>query len=200
VTLIVFDIGNVLLRWEPRAAVRDVVGSAGEIGALLNEAGCSDCNHANDGGRARAGAVAEIKARWSAHVAVMDGYFDRFPLTIRDRIAGSWDVLRDLRAAGHRARARTNFAAQTWPDALRPHPGLGEVFEGIVVSGREGVVKPERAIFDPLCARAGVAPGACFVIDHSAAKVAGARAAGWQAHRFKGADGLRAGSRDRGLL
>jgi 2-haloacid dehalogenase len=77
---------------------------------------------------------------------------------------------------------------------------LGEVFEGIVVSGHEGMVKPERAIFDLLCTRAGVTPEACFLTDDSAANVEGARAAGWQAHLFDGPDGLRAALRERGLL
>lgn len=199
-TLIVFDIGNVLLRWEPRAAFRQTFGSEGEIDALLDEVGFVAWNHANDRGRGRAEAVAAIAARCPAHVAVVDGYFDRFHLTIRERIEESWEVLRDLRAGGHRAWALTNFAAETWPAALRLHPDLREVFEGIVVSGREGVAKPERAIFDLLCARAGVAAEACFLIDDSAANVAGARSAGWQAHRFGGADALRADLRDRGLL
>ena len=164
--------------------------------------GFSEWNYANDRGRGRAAAVAEIAARWPQHVAVMDGYFDRFHLTIREKIDESWAVLRDLRAAGHRVWALTNWGKETWPEALRLHPELDTVFEGIVVSGHEGVAKPERAIFDLLCARAGVSPGreACFFIDDSAANVEGARAAGWQAHRFENADGLRADLGERGLL
>ncbi|MDZ7710367.1 MAG: HAD-IA family hydrolase [Roseovarius sp.] len=197
---VVFDIGNVLLRWEPRAAFRHAFASDAEIDALLGEVGFSEWNYANDRGRGRAEAVAAIAARWPQHVAVMDGYFDRFHLTIREKIEASWEVLRDLRAAGHRVWALTNFSADTWPEALRLHPELGEVFEGIVVSGHEGMVKPEREIFDLLCARAGVAPETCFFIDDSAANVAGARAAGWAAHRFAGAGELRAGLCERGLL
>jgi 2-haloacid dehalogenase len=198
--LVVFDIGNVLIRWEPRAAFRGALGSDAEIDALLDEVGFYDWNHANDRGRSRAEAVAEMAARWPGHADVMDGYFDRFGETIREKIAGSWEVLRALRDAGHRIWALTNFAAETWPEALRLHPELGEMFEGIVVSGHEGLVKPERAIFDLLCARAGVAPEACYFTDDSAANVEGARAAGWQAHHFTGPEGLRADLRERGLL
>lgn len=197
---VVFDIGNVLIRWEPRAAFRHALGSDAEIDALLAEVGFSEWNLANDRGRGRAEAVAAIAARWPQHVVVMDGYFDRFHLTIRERIEASWEVLRDLRAAGHRVWALTNWGPETWAQALRLHPELAEAFEGIVVSGHEGMVKPEREIFDLLCARAGVAPGACVFIDDSAANVAGARAAGWAAHRFEGAGGLRAELCERGLL
>ena len=197
---VVFDIGNVLIRWEPRAAFRHAFASDAEIDALLGEVGFSEWNYANDRGRGRTEAVAVIAACWPQHVAVMDGYFDRFHLTIREKIDESWEMLRDLLAAGQRVWALTNWGAETWPQALRRHPELGEMFEGIVVSGHAGVVKPEREIFDLLCARAGVAPETCFFIDDSAANVAGARAAGWAAHLFEGADGLRAELRDRGLL
>jgi 2-haloacid dehalogenase len=198
--LVVFDIGNVLIRWEPRAAFRHAFGSDAEIDAMLDEVGFHEWNLANDRGRGRAEAVAEIAARWPGRAAVMDGYFDRFGETIREKITGSWEVLHDLRAAGHVPWALTNFAADTWPEALRLHPELRAAFGGIVVSGHEGRVKPERAIFDLLCARAGVAPEACFLADDSAANVAGARAAGWQAHHFEGAAGLRAALRERGLI
>lgn len=199
-TLVVFDIGNVLIRWEPRAAFRDAFGSDAEIDALLDEVGFYDWNYANDRGRPRAGAVAEIAARWPERAALMDGYFARFGETIRDRIEGSWEIVADLRARGVRLWALTNFSADTWPEALRLHPRLGAVFEGIVVSGHEGMVKPERAIFDLLCARAGVGPEACFFADDSADNVQGARAAGWQAHLFEGPEGLRAELVQRGLL
>lgn len=199
-SLVVFDIGNVLIRWDPRAAFRPVLASDAEIDAVLEEVGFFEWNHANDRGRGRAEAVAAIAARWPERAAVMDGFFDRFHLTIRERIVESWAVLRDLRAAGHRPWALTNWGPETWPDALRLHPELVEAFAGIVVSGHEGLAKPERAIFDLLCARAGVAPETCFFIDDSAANVAGARAAGWQAHHFERPEGLRADLHERGVL
>jgi len=199
-SLVVFDIGNVLIRWDPRAAFRHAFDSDAEIDALMDEVGFYEWNYANDRGRGRAEAVAAIAAQRPGRAALMDGYFDRFGDTIRDKIAGSWEVLHDLRAAGHVPWALTNFAAGTWPEALRLHPELSGAFGGIVVSGHEGLVKPERAIFDLLCARAGVAPEACFFIDDSAANVAGARAAGWQAHHFTCPDGLRRDLNARGLL
>ncbi|PKQ13418.1 MAG: HAD family phosphatase [Alphaproteobacteria bacterium HGW-Alphaproteobacteria-1] len=198
--LVVFDIGNVLIRWDPHAAFRHAFGSDGEIDALFDEVGFYDWNYANDRGRPRVDAVAAIAARWPQHATLMAGYFDRFGETIRRRVEGSWEIIAALRARGVRLWALTNFSADTWPEALRLHPELGEEFEGIVVSGHEGVAKPERAIFDLLCARAGVAPEACYLADDSAANVAGARAAGWQAQHYDGAEGLRTDLIDRGYL
>ena len=199
-TLIVFDIGNVLLRWDPQAAFRHAIGSDAEIDALLAEVGFYDWNYEQDRGRSRAEAVAAIAAHWPHHADLMDGYFDRFGLTIQNRIQGSWDIAAALKDSGHRLWALTNFSADTWPQALQLHPELPALFEGIVVSGHENMAKPERAIFDLLCTRANAAPEHCYFIDDSADNVTGARAAGWQAHHFTGPEALNADLRDRGLL
>lgn len=199
-TLIVFDIGNVLLRWDPQAAFRHAFASDAEIDALLDEVGFYDWNYEQDRGRPRAEAVAAIAARWPEHAALMDGYFDRFGLTIRDRIQGSWDIAANLKVRAYRLWALTNFLADTWPAARHLHPDLTTLFEGILVSGHERMVKPDREIFDLLCTRADAAPEQCYFIDDSASNVAGARAAGWQAHHFTGPEGLHADLRDRGLL
>ncbi|MBS4009301.1 MAG: HAD family phosphatase [Roseovarius sp.] len=199
-TLIVFDIGNVLLRWDPQAAFRHAIANEAEIDALLAEVGFYDWNYEQDRGRSRAEAVAAIAARWPHYSDLMDGYFNRFGLTIQTRIQGSWDIATTLKDGGHRLWALTNFSADTWPQALHLHPELPALFEGIVVSGHERMVKPDREIFDLLCTRANSAPEACYFIDDTASNVTGARAAGWQAHHFTGPEALNADLRDRGLL
>ena len=198
--MIVFDIGNVLIRWDPRAAFRHAFEGDAAIDKLFDEVGFHAWNLEQDRGRRRADAVAEIKAHWPQHAALMDGFFDRFGLTIRDRIEGSWRIVAELRARGHAVWALTNWGPDTWDVAVRLHPDLDTELDGIVVSGHEGLAKPDPRIFELFCDRAGAAPGACFFTDDSAANVAAARAAGWQAHQFTGAGGLRAELRDRGLL
>ena len=197
--MIVFDIGNVLIRWDPRAAFRHAFGDDAAIDALFDEVGFHDWNLEQDRGRSRADAVAAIAAHWPHHAALMDGFFDRFGLTVRDRIDGSWQIVAELRARGHAVWALTNWGPDTWGVAVRLHPELA-MLDGIVVSGHEGMAKPDLRIFDLFCARAGAAAGDCFFTDDSAANVAAARAAGWQAHHFIGAGGLRAELQDRGLL
>lgn len=199
-TLIVFDIGNVLLRWEPQAAFRHALDSDAAIDAVLHEVGFYDWNYEQDRGRSRAEAVAAIAARWPHYSNLMDCYFDRFGLTIQTRIQGSWDIATTLKDHGHRLWALTNFSADTWPQALDLHPELTTLFEGIVVSGHEHMVKPDREIFDLICTRAKTAPETCYFIDDTSANVVGARAAGWQAHHFTGPEALNADLRDRGLL
>ena len=189
--LVVFDIGNVLLRWEPRAAFRHALASDAEIDALFGEVGFYDWNYANDRGRSRAEAVAAIAARWPEHADLMAGYFDRFAETIRARIEGTWEIAEALRARGLRLWALTNFAAETWPEALRLHPGLGEMFEGIVVSGHEGMVKPEPEIYAIL---------ECYSGLSGADLIFAAQARGWKTHLFDHPAGWAARPVAEGLL
>jgi 2-haloacid dehalogenase len=123
-TLIVFDIGNVLLRWDPQAAFRHALDSDAAIDAVLHEVGFYDWNYEQDRGRSRAEAVAAIAAHWPHHADLMDGYFDRFGLTIQHRIQGSWDIATALKDRGYRLWALTNFSADTWPQAQRLQPTL----------------------------------------------------------------------------
>lgn len=149
----VFDLGNVLIAWEPQAAFRHALASDAEIDALLARLDFYDWNYEQDRGRSRTEAVAAIAAQHPRHADLMDQFFDHFPLTIRNKINESWDILHDLRARGHKPWALTNWGAETWPHALRLHPELTEVFQGIVVSGHEATSNP-TARFSTSCATA----------------------------------------------
>ena len=194
---IVFDIGNVLIAWDPHAAFRHAFDSEAEIDAFLMDADFYAWNLEQDRGRPRQEAVAAVPA---GHAALLDGYFDRFHLTIRDKIRETWSLMERLRSNGHGIYGLTNFAADTWPVALEVHPQLGEAFEDVVVSGHEGRIKPDREIYDLLCRRNKLSPSDCLFIDDSAANAAGARKAGWQAHHFTSPDALRRDLTERGLL
>ncbi len=193
---IVFDIGNVLIAWEPHAAFRHAFESDAEIDAFLDAADFYAWNLEQDRGRSRAEGLAAARP---GHAALLAGYLDRFHLTIAEKIPGSWEVMEALRARGHAIYGLTNFARETWPVALKVHPELGRAFVDVVVSGHEGIIKPDRAIYDLLCRRGGLRAGDCLFIDDSAANAEGARAAGWQAHHFTSVEGLRRDLAERGL-
>lgn len=99
-------------------------------------------------------------------------------------------LLSELKTAGHRVLALTNFSSETFPLAQRKYPFL-QVFEGIVVSGEEGLIKPDPAIYELLFARYAVDPKRSVFIDDSAANIATARQLGMQAIHFTGPQMLR---------
>jgi 2-haloacid dehalogenase len=108
-------------------------------------------------------------------------------------------ILEELHAAGTRLVALTNWSAELFPHAEAAFDFLA-LFEGIVVSGREGVAKPDPAVFDLLLSRYDLDPGNTVFVDDSPANVAAAAAVGLTALVFTGADRLRADLSRLGLL
>ncbi|AJE45526.1 HAD family hydrolase [Celeribacter indicus] len=197
-THVVFDIGNVLIRWDPLHAFADAFGGAEAAGACLARMGFAGLNARADRGALFSELAAEIADEEDR--ALFASYPERFHLTIAERVPGSWEILARLKAAGVPLHAITNWSEETWPAALALYPALAESFGTIVVSGTERMMKPERAIFDLLCARAGVAPGDCLFIDDSPKNVDGARAAGMEALLFTDAPALERDLTERGLI
>lgn len=190
---IVFDIGNVLIRWDARLAFPDV-----QAEAFLARIDFPALNLRGDGGETFADLAQEIADEDDR--ALFLTYLAQYARTIADPIEGTWTLMERLRARGHAIHAITNWSAETWPTGVATHPRLGTHFATTIVSGQEGVVKPAPAIFAALCDRAGVRPETCVFIDDSAANVDGARAFGMDAIHFTTPDALEAALIDRGLI
>ena len=183
-TNIVFDIGNVLIAWDPRAAFRHLFPDDAQIDAALGDMDFFAWNAVQDAGRRRDDAVAALMLHSPAHAALGQVYYDRHAATIEQPIVGSWALLDRLKTRGHRIFMLTNWSADLFPVAEALYPDLRAKAEDIVVSGVEGLVKPQREIYDLLCTRNGLEAGDCFFIDDSEKNVVAARACGWRAHHF----------------
>lgn len=202
VDMVVFDIGNVLVRWEPRAALLDAVGEDAATALLTDpELDFFAHNLAADGGRAWREIVAEIDERHPHHTAAAQAYIDNFHLAIAEPIAGSVAIVRELAEAGVPLFALTNFSAELFEVARSLHGDVLDLFEEIIVSGEEGVTKPDPEIWEILeevTRHRGGLSDAVF-IDDSAANVMGAEQAGLDAILFTDPDTLRDDLRLRGL-
>ncbi len=197
---IVFDIGDVLIAWKPERAFAAHFPSEPEARAWLESIDFYNWNYAFDGGRSFLEGLAAAEAAHPGRTAPLAAYLAGFPETIRQPIAGTWALLDRLQARGRPLYAITNFAAETWPLALNVHPRLGTVFRDVVVSGREGMLKPEARIYQLLLTRNGLSAADCLFIDDNPANVDGARAVGMAAHHFTSPRALEAELLDRGLL
>lgn len=193
---IVFDIGNVLLRWDPVAAFDGMDRT--EVEAALDRIGFAELNLRADRGERFADLATEIAD--DADRALFLSYLPNYGATIAQPIEGTWALMDRLRQAGHGIHAITNWSAETWPVGVAAHPRLSTAFGVTVVSGQEGVLKPDPAIFALLCDRAGIAPDRCVFIDDSVRNVAGARAFGMDAIHFTTSEALDAVLTERGLL
>lgn len=196
-TTVVFDIGGVLVDWQPHLAWSDEIGEDAAR-AFLDRVGFAKINLACDAG-ARFGDAADTLPN-AEDAALLAQYVPRYSRTVPHKLADTWDILFDLKSAGVALHAITNWSAETWPEGLKVHPELGEVFGTTIVSGEVGMIKPSVAIYQLLCARAQVSPEQCVFIDDGPHNCIGAKAAGMDAIPFVGADNLRAQLTQRGLL
>lgn len=196
VDAVVFDVGNVLIEWDPRRLYRRVFtnddGTPDEarVDWFLAEVCHPDWNVAQDRGRSIADAEAEALARHPDMGPAIRSFYGRFQTMIPGAIAGSVAVLEALKAAGVPVHGLTNFSAESFAATQRRFAFLAG-FDTVVVSGAERVIKPDPRIFEILIERAGLNPARTAFVDDSAANIEAARALGFQAHLFEGADGFR---------
>jgi 2-haloacid dehalogenase len=152
-----------------------------------------------DRGRPFAEGVAELVERYPEHAAAIAAYHERWSEMLAGEVPGAVEILADLRAAGVPRYALTNWSAETFAIARERFAFL-DWFDGLVVSGEEGMTKPDPAIFRLLLDRFGLDPEATVFVDDSEANVAAARELGIDAVRFTGPGQLRRELRARRTL
>jgi 2-haloacid dehalogenase len=195
----VFDLGGVLIDWDPRYLYRKLLADEGEVEEFLATVCTPEWNAEQDRGRPFAEGVAELVERHPAHAAAIAAYHERWPEMLAGDLPGSVAVLADLRAAGVPLYALTNWSAETFVVARERFAFL-DWFDGLLVSGEERIVKPDPAIFELLLDRFGLDPASTFYVDDSEANVAAAAALGLDAVRFTGPGQLRRDLAARRLL
>jgi len=200
ITTVVFDLGGVLIDWDPRYLYRQLLATDHAIEAFLDEVGFAEWNHDVDAGKSTwADAVDALSATHPHHRHLIEAYPTRFGETLAGPVAGSVDVLRDLHARGVRLLALTNWSVETFPVALERFDFL-DLFEDIVVSGAEGVAKPDPAIFDLLLDRHGLQPAETIFVDDKQVNLDAADRAGLAVRLFIDAVTLRADLESAGVL
>ena len=187
---VVFDIGNVLLDWDPRYLYRSIFDDEERMEWFLAEVCTPAWNIEQDRGRTFKDAVAELVAVHPHLEAEIRAFDERWPETVSRVIDGSLDILQTLRAQQVPNYAITNFSAEKFADARRIWPFL-DTFDGIDVSGEHRLLKPDPAIYRLLLDTHGLAAGDCVFIDDSVKNVDGARAVGMHALHFTGPETLR---------
>ena len=196
---VVFDIGNVLIRWEPRALYRQIFPTEDAVEWFLGNVCTMDWNHEQDRGRSFEDGIAELTVRFPEHAEAIAAYHHRWSETILGPIEGSVAILEQLSGQGTPVYAITNWHQDKFRETKARYPFLNR-FRDIVVSGEERLVKPDPEIFQLLLARNGLEAQSCLFIDDSPRNVAGAEAVGMKAHHFTGPDALRAHLAERGIL
>jgi 2-haloacid dehalogenase len=200
VNSVVFDLGGVLVDWDPRYLLRKVMpGREAEMETILAEVLNHDWNLARDHGDSWAEAMADLAVEHPQWADIFRAYDERWAETLIGSHEDTVAVLRELRERGVPLYALSNWSAEKFPHAEERYEWL-DWFDGVVVSGRVKLAKPDPAIFRYLLDTYDLkAEDILFVDDHEPNIVA-ARALGIATHHFRGAAGLRADLLARGLL
>ena len=196
---VVFDLGGVLIDWDPRHLYRRLFDDPDEMESFLAEVTTAEWNAHQDAGRPWAEAIEILVAEHPERRELIEAYHRRWSEMLAGEIPGTVDVLADLRASGVRLVALSNWSAEMFPVARERFDFLAW-FEGIVVSGEVGVSKPDRRIFEHLAEQFGIEPAATVFIDDSPANIDVAAALGFRAIQFSDATALRLELTRLGLL
>ncbi|WP_319530573.1 HAD family phosphatase [uncultured Cohaesibacter sp.] len=183
-SIVVFDIGNVLLRWDMHFLYESYFKTRKDAQAFIDETGLEAWNLEQDRGRNWEDAEAELVPRFPQYEKEIRAFRKQWHHMAPGVIAGTVLIKERLAALNTPLYAITNFAADTFAESQERFPTL-KSFIDIVVSADEEVVKPDPAIYQVLLERNNLEAADCLFIDDSEKNVIGARAVGMHAHHFK---------------
>jgi 2-haloacid dehalogenase len=195
---VAFDLGGVLIHWDPRLLFRKLLPSEEEVERFLAEVCTSEWNHTLDAGLSLAEGIAERSARFPQHEPLIRAYGERFAEMMLPMPA-SIALLDELRARGVLLYALSNWNAETFERTHARFPFLG-AFDGLVISGRIGLAKPDPRIYRHLLAAHGLEADELIFVDDRAANVEAAAAVGIEGLVFEGSARLRTALVERRLL
>ena len=199
-TVAVFDLGGVLIDWNPRHLYRKLfAGDDAAMEAFLGTVCTASWNACQDAGRSFADATRALMPQHADKRELIEAWRSRFDEMIPAAIEGTVEILSELRSRGVPLYALTNFSAETFPRQRERFAFLGW-FRGIVVSGAEGVIKPDPRIFRVLFERYGIDPAAAVFVDDVPANAAAASALGVHGIHFHSPEQLRTELSRCGLL
>jgi 2-haloacid dehalogenase len=184
---VVFDIGNVLIEWQPERFYDAQIGPARRR-AMFAEVDLHGMNDRVDRGETFREVVyetAETYPQWRDEIRL---WHDRWLDMAAPVIDGSLRLMQALQARGVPVFSLTNFGIQTYDLAARHYPFL-RAFDGDYISGHLGVIKPDAGIYHALESRSGLDPSALLFTDDRTENIAAAAARGWHTHHFTGPEG-----------
>lgn len=198
-SIAVFDLGGVLIDWNPRHLYRNLFEHEADMEDFLANICTAEWNQQQDAGRSFAQGCAALKLEHPANADMIDAWFERFDETMAGPIAGTVEILSELRERQVPIYALSNWSAETFPIAQRRFEFL-RWFRAILLSAEVHLVKPDPRIFECFCERFALRPEQIIYIDDSQYNVNAARGIGMHGIRFSDPASLREELVQLGLL
>ena len=182
-TTVVFDLGNVLIEWDRRNLFSKLIDDPVELDRFLDDVFTMDDNARLDRGTPLREVADGAIERHPDMAELISAIVDRWEEMLGPVIQGTVDILDELSRKGVNLLALSNWGKDTFAMIEANYPFF-ELFDGMVISGQEGVVKPDREIFDIMCERYDVTPAECVFVDDRAANIAASMALGFDGLLF----------------
>jgi 2-haloacid dehalogenase len=198
-SIAVFDLGGVLIDWDPRHLYRKLFADEAAMEHFLATVCTREWHRHHDAGRSFAEGARILKDQHPDKAELIDAFGTRQDEMMAGPIAGSVEILRELRDRGTPLYALSNWPAEGFP-AARARFDFLQWFRGIVISGEIGAIKPQPRIYKVLLERFAIDPVRAVYIDDVEANAAAARPFGLHAIRFTNPAALRAELVTLGLL
>jgi 2-haloacid dehalogenase len=199
VQAVVFDLGGVLIDWDPRHLYRRIFDSEEEMEAFLSTVCTPEWNAELDRGRSFEEMVELLCSEHPERRDHIEAYHRRWDEMLGESIEGSVRILRELHSAGYPLYVLTNWSAETFHMAHERY-GFLSLFREIIVSGEVGLIKPEPAIYELLVERTSIEPSRAVFIDDREVNARAAEKIGFVSVTYQGPSLLRQRLTELGLL
>ncbi|MBP6793966.1 MAG: HAD family phosphatase [Saprospiraceae bacterium] len=196
---IVFDLGGVLVDWNPRYLYRSVFNDDAKMNHFLSNICTGNWNELQDAGRSIQEATDVLVGHFPEYEIYIRMFYAEWQKMLNGPIDGTVDILKILKKQEYRILALTNWSAETFPIALGIFDFL-HWFEDVLVSGKEKLIKPDPAIFNLLIKRYSLNPAQTIFIDDNIKNVATAKEVGLDAIHFTDPQILRMQLNERGII
>ena len=198
--IILFDIGNVIIDWQPIRLYRQIFPDQQSAEDFLTEVCTMDWHVEHDRGRSFAEGAKILKAQFPQYADEIDAWRDRWWDMFDGYVDGMPPLIGRLEEAGHPMFGLSNMSQEVWPETCDRFPML-KVLREVLVSGKVGLVKPEPAIYEATHDMMGCPDkDNVFFIDDSLKNVDAARDFGFRAHHFLSSEGLEKALIEEGFL
>ena len=187
---VIFDFGNVLVRWQPELIYNEHFGDEARTWWFMRHVADTAWRLRIDSGESQDACVAELQEKYPDYAEAIALYRDRWREMLTGEMPGMRELVEGLKVMGYGIYGLTNWSMETFPEARRMFPIL-QMIDRYVVSGAEGYVKPDRRLFQLLLDRYGLCAEDCIFVDDNASNVEAARKMGMDGIVFGGADDLR---------
>ncbi len=189
-TCIIFDFGNVFIKWDPHAIYKRYFPTPEAVNAFLEEIRFSEWNSHQDAGRSFAEGIEELSSRYPQYAEEIRDYDIFWEDSITETNTETIQIARELRRGGYELYLLSNFSAEKFP-LMRKRCDFLDLFTDIIISGELKLIKPDPAIYLSTLKRINRKAEECVFIDDSLANIKTANNLGFKTIHYKSSKQLK---------